>query len=131
MKILLTINDISIFGGAERVVVNLANALSEVGHQVEILSFYKANETLPYQVNTNIKIHFWHTLSESAFKAQICRNVFSKIYYKNCYKFILNAQVHFDFRDFDVVIANDSTYIPFLKHKFTRYIRLIHLNFSI
>lgn len=111
--------------------VNLANALSEVGHQVEILSFYKANETLPYQVNTNIKIHFWHTLSESAFKAQICRNVFSKIYYKNCYKFILNAQVHFDFRDFDVVIANDSTYIPFLKHKFTRYIRLIHLNFSI
>lgn len=130
-KILLTIGDISITGGAERVVVNLANAFSEVGNEVEILSFYKANENLPYHINNNIKLHFWHNISESAFKAQICRNVFSKIYYKNCYKFILNAQVHFDFRDFDVVIANDSTYIPFLKHKFTRYIRLIHLNFSI
>lgn len=41
MKILLTIEDISIFGGAERVVVNLANALSEQGHEVEVLSFYQ------------------------------------------------------------------------------------------
>lgn len=41
MKILLTIEDISIFGGAERVVVNLANALSEQGHEVSILSFYQ------------------------------------------------------------------------------------------
>lgn len=41
MKILLTIEDISIFGGAERVVVNLANALSEQGYEVEVLSFYQ------------------------------------------------------------------------------------------
>ena len=48
MKILLTIEDISIFGGAERVVVNLANALSEQGHEVEVLSFYQGNKNLPY-----------------------------------------------------------------------------------
>ena len=48
MKILLTIEDISIFGGAERVTVNLANALCECGHEVSILSFYQRHPKLPY-----------------------------------------------------------------------------------
>ncbi len=41
MKILLTIEDISYGRGAERVTVNLANALCECGHEVSILSFYQ------------------------------------------------------------------------------------------
>lgn len=130
MKILLTINDISIFGGAERVVVNLANALSEVGYKVEILSFYKANKHLPYPMNDDIKLHIWNKESESAFGKYMCRNIFSKMYYKNLYKFILSLSVFFRFKDFDGIIVNDSTYIPFFKHRLTRYIRLIHLNFS-
>ena len=46
MNILLTINDISITGGAERVCVNLANALTGCGHSVEILSFYRVDKAL-------------------------------------------------------------------------------------
>lgn len=130
MKILLTINDISTWGGGERVVVNLANALSEKGYEVEILSFYRANEGLPYHINDTIKLHFWHNISESLLKSSMCRVWLSKIYYKNLYKFILNLSVHFSFKNFDVVIANDSTYTPFFKRKNVRYIRLIHLNFS-
>lgn len=57
MKILLTIEDISIFGGAERVVVNLANALSEQGHEVEVLSFYQRHPKLPY-INFVTKFSF-------------------------------------------------------------------------
>lgn len=41
MKIMLLIGDITTGGGAERVVVNLANALKEAGHEIHILSFYK------------------------------------------------------------------------------------------
>ena len=131
MKILLTIGDISITGGAERVVVNLANALNEKGHNVEILSFFQANETLPYKINTNIKIHFWHRISESTLREQMCRNKFSKIYYKNAYKFMLSLKIYRTYAHFDSIIANDGAYIPFIKHKGTRYIRFIHLNFSV
>ncbi|MCX2717776.1 glycosyltransferase family 4 protein [Helicobacter sp. MIT 21-1697] len=130
-KILLTIGDISITGGAERVVVNLANALSEKGHNVEILSFYQTNETLPYHIDENIKLHFWHNISESTLREQMCRNKLSKIYYKNAYKFMLSLRVYRTYAHFDSIIANDSTYIPFIKHKWARYIRLIHLNFGV
>lgn len=130
MKILLTINDISITGGAERVVVNLANALAEAGNQVEILSFYKANENLPYDINAHIKLHFWHDIPESTFSTQMCRHIYSKFYYKNFYKFILNLSVYFAFKDFDAVIGNDNTYTPFFKHKDVQYIKLIHLRFD-
>ena len=51
MKIVLTIGDLSIRGGAERVVVNFAEALCENGHRVEILSFYRSNEVLPYVIS--------------------------------------------------------------------------------
>ncbi|EAL8252957.1 glycosyltransferase family 4 protein, partial [Campylobacter coli] len=36
MKILLLIGDITIGGGAERVVCNLANSFNELGYDVEI-----------------------------------------------------------------------------------------------
>ncbi|EGB0291158.1 glycosyltransferase family 4 protein, partial [Campylobacter coli] len=50
MKIVLLIGDITIGGGAERVVCNLANAFNELGYSVEILSFYKSKENLAYEV---------------------------------------------------------------------------------
>ncbi|EAL1279317.1 glycosyltransferase family 4 protein, partial [Campylobacter jejuni] len=37
-KIILTIQDISLGGGGERVVVNLANAFSDLGYKTQILS---------------------------------------------------------------------------------------------
>ena len=130
VKILLTINDISITGGAERVVVNLANALAEAGNQVEILSFYKANENLPYDINAHIKLHFWHDIPESTFSTQMCRNICQKIYYKNFYKIALSISVYHAFKGFDIVIGNDTTYTPYLKHHNMRYIRLFHMRFD-
>ena len=58
MKILLTIQDISATGGAERVVVNFANALNELGYEVEIMSFYQKNINLPYALDSSIKLWF-------------------------------------------------------------------------
>ncbi|MDY2823340.1 MAG: glycosyltransferase family 4 protein, partial [Helicobacter sp.] len=51
MKILLTIGDVSITGGAERVVVNLANLFVQLGHSVEIVSFFRTNPMLPYTID--------------------------------------------------------------------------------
>ena len=130
MKILLTINDISITGGAERVCVNLANALSELGHQVSVLSFYRANAILPYRLSESVNLHIWHNIAEAEYAKKRCGNFFSKMYYKNIYKFILSLQVSKKFSHFDVIISNCATYTPFFKYSKTRYCRIIHLNFS-
>ncbi|MCX2717400.1 glycosyltransferase, partial [Helicobacter sp. MIT 21-1697] len=126
-KILLTIFDISTFGGAERVVVNLANALNEKGHKVEILSFYQTNETLPYHIDKSIKVHFLHkNISEIAFKEYMRSDILRNFFYRIFYKHYLNIQVHSILKNFDVTIANDNCYTPFLKRKNVRYIRIIH-----
>lgn len=130
MKILLTINDISITGGAERVCVNLVNAFSEAGHQVSVLSFYQANALLPYVLNDSVNLHIWHNLSEAEYAKKQHGNFFSKMYYKNFYKFFLSLKVNQKFSCFDVVISNCATYTPFVKNPKKYYYRIIHLNFS-
>ena len=49
-SIALTVGDLSITGGAERVVVNLAHAFLELGCNVEIISFFQKNKDFPYQI---------------------------------------------------------------------------------
>ena len=126
MRILLTIGDISITGGAERVVVNLAHAFMQNGYDVELLSFFQANAMLPYEIDSRIPLHIWQAEAESVIAARMCSTQFSKLYYKNFYKFMLNISLYRHFKGFDVVVANDSIYMPFLKHKYTYYIKLIH-----
>lgn len=127
MNILLTINDISITGGAERVCINLANALLELNHNVEILSFYRKNRDLPY--HTNAKITFYNDFGEDIQKQRFYINPLSKIYFKNLYKFTLSLKVKRDYKHIDAIITNDWTYAPFIKNKATHYIKINHLNF--
>lgn len=56
-KILLVTLDITLKGGIERVVCNMANNLI-LDHDVTILSFFKTNYTLNYSLHDNVKIHF-------------------------------------------------------------------------
>lgn len=129
MKILLTIGDVSITGGAERVAVNLANAFSALGHTVTLLSFFRTKESLPYALDSKVKLHYYHTFSESTLNARYQRHLLAKIYYKNLYKIILNYRIYRTFSDFDAVICNDSTFMPLFSHKNTRYVRILHVRF--
>ena len=126
MKILLTINDISITGGAERVCVNLANALSELGHQVSILSFYQANTILPYRLNESVNLHIWHNIAEAEYAKKQCRNILSKMYHKNLYKFVLSLRVWKAYGQQDVILVSDWTFFPFFKHRRCLYIKIQH-----
>lgn len=80
MNILLTINDITITGGAERVCVNLANAFSECGHNAEILSFYRANNSVLYDIKT--KLTFMHDFGEGVLRDKMLSNPLKKLYFK-------------------------------------------------
>ena len=119
MKILLTIGDMSITGGAERVVANLANAFVQNGHSVQILSFFRANDSLPYALDERVEIAFMHTQGEESLRAR--GGVLKRFYTKNLFKFFVNLRVWRAYR-VDCVIDNDWTYTPFLKHKGTQYL---------
>ena len=127
MKILLTIGDMSITGGAERVVANLANAFVQNGHSVQILSFFRANDSLPYMLDERVNLEFMHTQSQRALKSQ--GGLFMRFYTKNLLKFFASLYVWREYR-VDCVIGNDWIFTPFFKHKHTHYVKLLHLNFS-
>ena len=128
MNILLTINEITTTGGAERVCINLANALTECGHSVEILSFYRQNPSLPY--DTKAKLTFMHDFGEDILKDKMLSNPIKKLYFKNLHKIILALKVWQRYKHTDIIITNDWTYMPLFKHKNTHYIKIQHLRFE-
>ncbi|MCC8356195.1 glycosyltransferase family 4 protein [Campylobacter sp. VicNov18] len=122
MKIMLLIGDITLGGGAERVVINLANAFNQTHHQCQILSFYKENKNIAYTLNPNIKVEFLHQKSQKQMK----KNIFYKLFYKYYESFILKQK----YKDIDLMIYNNCSHFPFFKNPHTHYINLIHLNFK-
>ncbi|MGX3010352.1 glycosyltransferase family 4 protein [Helicobacter sp. 23-1044] len=128
MQILLTINDISITGGAERVCVNLANALAESGHNVEILSFYRAHKSLPYAIKT--KCSFEYECDENSMRDRFCKNPLLKLYFKNFHKIFISFKIWRRYKRADMIITNDWTYAPFFRRKRTKYLKLHHLRFA-
>ncbi|TKX32071.1 glycosyltransferase family 4 protein [Campylobacter estrildidarum] len=122
MNILLLIGDITIGGGAERVVVNLANAFLEYGYKVKILSFYKANENIAYELDKNIKVDFLNLKSQKQMK----KNLFYKVFYKYHESYLLKRK----YKDIDVMIYNNCPHFPLFKNKNTKYIHFVHRHFK-
>ncbi|MBZ7959009.1 glycosyltransferase family 4 protein [Campylobacter molothri] len=122
MNILLLIGDITIGGGAERVVVNLANAFLEYGHKVKILSFYRENKNIAYEINKNIQVDFLNLKSQKQMK----KNLFYKTFYKYYESYLLKRK----YKDFDIMIYNNCPQFPFFKNKSTKYIHFVHLHFK-
>lgn len=128
MKILLTIEDISYGRGAERVTVNLANALCECGHEVSILSFYQRHPNLPYtDINPSVKLFFRYNYEQSIAQEESKKQFFKGFYYKNIHKLILSYELKS--ADYDFIISSGFAYFPYFKNKKTKYIKIIHTNF--
>ena len=50
--------DMTLDGGVERVVANLANSFSKRGYRADIISLFKANESIKYHLDERIKLKF-------------------------------------------------------------------------
>ncbi|TBR78395.1 glycosyltransferase family 4 protein [Campylobacter novaezeelandiae] len=122
MKILLIIGDITLKGGAERVVSNLANLFYDKGLDVEILSFYKKNEKSYFFINPDIKISFFHQKGHDEIK---------KGFYKLVYKYYESFIIKNRYKDKDYIIYNNCTQFPFFKNKNTRYLKIQHSKLKI
>ena len=118
MKILLTIGDITLTGGAERVVANLANAYAQIGLDVEILSFYKSGDKEAFELDNRVKLSYMHQKSFDKKR--------KNFFYKMSYKFIESYILKRDFKDKDFIIFNNSPHFPLFKNKNTKYIRINH-----
>ena len=118
MNILLTIGDITLTGGAERVVANLANAYAQIGLDVEILSFYKSGDKEAFELDNRVKLSYMHQKSFDKKR----KNFFYKMFYKFIESYILKR----DFKDKDFIIFNNSPHFPLFKNKNTKYIRINH-----
>lgn len=127
MKILLSISDVSTFGGAERVVVNLANALSDK-HEVTLLSFYKKNENLAFDILPQVRLLFLNACAEEQKKKS--KNIFYNFYFKNLYKIFISYKIKKEYKDTDIIISNFFAFIPYFKNKNTLYIKLEHSRFE-
>lgn len=128
MKILLIIEDISYGRGAERVTVNLANALCECGYEVSILSFYQRHPKLPYtDINPSVKLFFRYNYEQSIAQEESKKQFFKGFYYKNIHKLILSYELKN--ADYDFIISSGFAYFPYFKNKKTKYIKIIHTNF--
>ena len=56
MKIAFVVGDISSTGGIERVMSILSDSFVKHGHEVNIVSFFRAHEKLSYRFNSSVKI---------------------------------------------------------------------------
>ena len=115
---LLTIGDITIKGGAERVVTNLANAFVDSGLDVEILSFYKGGINEAFELDGRVKLTYLHNKSFDKKR----KNLLYKLFYKCIESYMLKR----DFKDKDFVIFNNSPHFPLFKNKNTKYLKIIH-----
>lgn len=124
MKILITTNDITIGGGVERVVCNLANTFDESGFDVEILSFYHKNDKCPYTLNPNIVLSFFpNTLNVHT------KHPLKRLFNKTIYRFFVAYKMKQMFKDKDIILYN-CYFFPYFKNKNTRYFKIHHQVFK-
>ncbi|EAK0494240.1 glycosyltransferase family 4 protein [Campylobacter lari] len=128
MKILLVEFDITIMGGVNRVIANLANALLEKSFHVDILSIYKENTQIPFCINENIGLKFFY---ENGAKKIKTKNIFQNLYKKSIEKRIRDYRIKKIANDYDIVIFNNYfLYNSFFKNKKTKYIKILHGQFE-
>lgn len=123
--IIITLKDITESGGGERVCVNLANAFSESGYKVTIISLFGRNKKPIYNINKDISMQILSSTTPTT------KNPLQKLFCKSIYRSYLGHKIDRLICEAkpDIVLANDGWYIPRQKTQNVRYVRLWHLKF--
>ncbi|EDN5834644.1 glycosyltransferase family 4 protein [Campylobacter coli] len=132
MKILLVVSDIALWGGVNRVVANLANALSGQNIRVDVLSIFKNNQSSPFNMRENIDLIFLHNEDQQSFhRHRKSKNIFKSFYTKSIQKRLDDMKIKKIANDYDIAIFNNYfLYNPYFKNKKTRYVKILHGQFS-
>lgn len=123
--------DMTLDGGVERVVSNMANSFSKRGYRANIISLFKANENIKYHLDGSIKLKYlFDNLSFSSwYKSQL---VHSNLYwrYKLAFKFSnkLYSYIDSELSDGETAVVMWNTYqiTPLYRHKNVHIVGLDH-----
>ena len=123
--------DVTLDGGVERVVSNMANSFSQRGYQVNIISLFKANQGLKYQIESNIKVKYlFNDNSFDTWRQHLL--IKSNLYwrYKLAVKFTSELYAYIDGElknnETAVVLWNSYLITPLYGHKNVHIIGLDH-----
>ncbi|HDZ5025276.1 TPA: glycosyltransferase [Campylobacter jejuni] len=92
-KIILTIQDISLEGGGERVVVNLANAFSDLGYKTQILSISFQNQQISYKLNNEVELKILDKDNQLGLLNKISKKIPKNIFYT--FKIFFKIYTHY------------------------------------
>ena len=125
MKIVLSIRNLGTTSGVERVVVNLANAFCNLGHEVEIACYYKDEQDRisTFPVDEKVSVHYVYPhLSYHANYMGL-----KKILWKWFKHIVLNLRINARYTDTDIIIESDFAFFyPRFRVKNTKYIKIVH-----
>lgn len=123
--------DVTLDGGVERVVTNMANSFSQRGYLVNIISLFKANQGLKYQIESNIKVKYlFNNNSFETWRQHLL--IKSNLYwrYKLAVKFTSKLYAYIDGElknnETAVVLWNSYLITPLYGHKNVHIIGLDH-----
>ncbi|MDY5185813.1 glycosyltransferase [Helicobacter trogontum] len=126
MKIVMSIRNLAATSGVERVVINLASAFCDLGHEVEIACYYKdeLNRISTFPVDERVKISYIYPHADNHTQDKGLR----KILWKWFRHLIVNLAINAKYTDADIFIESDFFLLfPYLKRKNMKYIRIIHV----
>lgn len=128
MKVLITSYDVSVFGGTERMVVTLANLLSEKNIDVTIYSIYGSKDSIPFKLNKNVRVVFGRHKDFLSSRWSCIYEIKTKLF-----GWMQSMFLSFKMRKFDddVVISNGGDgVVPYFRNKKTKYIKIAHGSFN-
>ena len=125
MKIVLSIRNLGTTSGVERVVVNLANAFCDLGHEVEIACYYKDElariSTFPVDEKVSVHYVYPHLSYHANYMGP------KKILWKWFKHIALNLRINARYTDTDIIIESDFAFFyPRFRVKNTKYIKIVH-----
>ncbi|RTJ80579.1 glycosyltransferase family 4 protein [Campylobacter jejuni] len=143
-KIILTIQDISLGGGGERVVVNLANAFSDLGYKTQILSISFQNQKISYKLNEDVELTILDKNNQLGLLDKISKKfqknifhifkIFFKIYANHKLSKAKKELFSFKWSKNDIIIDNvlqNNYFLPAIKkNKDLNIFKLIHLDYD-
>lgn len=123
--------DMTLDGGVERVVSNLANSFSKRGYRADIISLFKANENIKYHLDERIKVKYlFANLSFASWHKRLF--VKSNLYwrYRLALKFTdkLYRYIDSELSDGETAVVMWNTYqiTPLYRHRNVHIIGLDH-----
>lgn len=127
MRILFTLHNIACKGGSERVVINLANALSQIpNYEIGIVSYYtdtKAKNACAYWLHSDVQLSYLHTFDD----VHANERGLLRILWRWTKTLIINLRMNKAYQDYDVIIESDFAFFyPRFKVKNTKYIKIMH-----